>query len=411
MIKRGIAILFALLLCVSPLPIQANSETQISAAYAYAVDLQTMQVLYERNADEKMYPASMTKVLTVLTAMDQIDDLDEEVTITLDMLSGLEDGTYTLTGFLAKEVVTMRDLLYGAMLPSGADACQALAVALYGSEEAMVEAMNAKANELGMTHSHFTNTVGMHDEQHYTTAEDLAVLMKAAWNNADIRTAMSTKKYATSSSYYHGDGISLKNTWALEQQAAGIEDGHILGGKTGYTPEASYCFFGVCEIDELPVIVIVAKTGGDTDDFGRASMQDVEAICTSIEQNKQPVLLAKEGETIGTMDLRRTFADPIVLKAPFDLYAWEETSQDLQLKCVAQKEEAPIQTGEIIAQAQIADGEKTLASVALYATEDVDSELFAIIVEIITGLLLPLIFLIGIIVFVFYAWQRKKKLR
>ena len=99
MIKRGIAILFALLLCVSPLPIQANSETQISAAYAYAVDLQTMQVLYERNADEKMYPASMTKVLTVLTAMDQIDDLDEEVTITLDMLAGLEDGTYTLTVF------------------------------------------------------------------------------------------------------------------------------------------------------------------------------------------------------------------------------------------------------------------------------------------------------------------------
>ena len=118
------------------------------------------------------------------------------------------------------------------------DACQALAVALYGSEEAMVEAMNAKANELGMTHSHFTNTVGrylrvvgMHDEQHYTTAQDLAVLMKAAWNNEDIRTAMSTKKYATSSSYYHGDGISLKNTWALEQQAAGIEDGHILGEK------------------------------------------------------------------------------------------------------------------------------------------------------------------------------------
>ena len=163
MIKRGIGMLLAVVLLCAPLPLRAAQTLTIDSTYGYAVDLHTLQVLYEKESDQRMYPASMTKVLTALTALDAIESLDDEVTITLEMLEGLEDGTYTLAGFLNGEVVTMRDLLYGVLLPSGADACQAFAVSLFGSEEAMVEAMNAKAKALGMEDSHFTNTVGMHD--------------------------------------------------------------------------------------------------------------------------------------------------------------------------------------------------------------------------------------------------------
>ena len=209
MIKRGIGMLLAVVLLYAPLPLRAAQTLTIDSTYGYAVDLHTLQVLYEKESDQRMYPASMTKVLTALTALDAIESLDDEVTITLEMLEGLEDGTYTLAGFLNGEVVTMRDLLYGTLLASGADACQAFAVSLFGSEEAMVEAMNAKAKALGMEDSHFTNTVGMHDEDHYTSARDLALLMAAAWDNEELRTAMSTRECATSSSYYHGEGIEM----------------------------------------------------------------------------------------------------------------------------------------------------------------------------------------------------------
>ena len=192
---------------------QAEEEVSVQARYAGAADMQTMQVLYEKNAEAKLYPASLTKVLTALTAMERISDLDETITITAAMLEGLEDGTYSIAGFLLGEEVTVRDLLYGVLLPSGADACQALAIALFGSEEAMVEAMNETASSIGMTHSHFTNTVGMHDADHYTSVSDLFLLMKQAWQNDTLHTIMSTASYTTSSSYYHGEGLRLENSW------------------------------------------------------------------------------------------------------------------------------------------------------------------------------------------------------
>ena len=93
-----------------------------------------MQVLYGKAQDQRLYPASMTKVLTALTALDHISDLDDQVTVTLEMLEGLEDGTYTLTGLINGETITFRDLLNSALLLSGADSCQALAVSLFGSK-------------------------------------------------------------------------------------------------------------------------------------------------------------------------------------------------------------------------------------------------------------------------------------
>ena len=211
MIKRGIALIFILLLSLPGIKVSAQQTTDaldVDCTYAIAVDMDTMQVLYGKAQDQRLYPASMTKVLTALTALDHISDLDDQVTVTLEMLEGLEDGTYTLTGLINGETITFRDLLNSALLLSGADSCQALAVSLFGSKEAMVDSMNAKAQELGMENSHFTNTVGMHDEEHYTNAVDLALLMKAAWANEDLRQAMSTKKMSTAESFIMGKELN-----------------------------------------------------------------------------------------------------------------------------------------------------------------------------------------------------------
>lgn len=412
--KCSLGFLLACLLCVLPMPIKAVSTVQLHSTYALVADLNTLQTIYGEKEDDKLYPASMTKVLTVLTAMDQIDDLDKEVTITPEMLVGLEDGVYSLAGFLNGEVITMRDLLYGAMLPSGADACQALAVELFGSEENMVDEMNKKAQSIGMEHSHFTNTVGMHDDDHYTTASDLALLMKAAWSNEEIKTAMSTKTYSTSSSYYHGEGLSLKNTWMYQLQAAGIDDTHVIGGKTGYTPEAGYCFFGVCEIDEQSVIVVVAKYEDDEDSVGMGSMLDIENLCTFVEEQKQPVFLAEKGDLIAELDLRYTFHEPLSLTTPCDLIVWVDQTSDEkpQIQVENKKSQAPVAKGELIAEAVILYDDKEAARVAILADQTIDRDITAVIVDTLTDLVWPY----GLVIMLAAAAGglligRKKKLR
>lgn len=382
--------LLALLLAFAwALPLHAAENADISSAYAYAVDLHTMQVLYEKQAQEKLYPASMTKVLTALVAIDAIDDLEEEVTIDLEMLAGLEDGTYTLAGFLNGEVVTMGDLLYGVLLPSGADACQALAVSLFGSEEAMVEAMNAKAKALGMKDSHFTNTVGMHDERHYTSAYDLALLMRAAWENDVLREVMSTTAYTSNSSYYHGEGLTFHNSWAQQLQYADLENRYIIGGKTGYTPQAGYCFFGVCEIAETPVIVITANSQQEY--YEGSSMADVETICSQIEKEKKPVTLAQAGDSIETLDLRHTFHEPLVLQAPCTISAWIAKAETTQPALYARikKNQAPIKQGEVLAAIEVRLEDTRLGEVDVISAETIESEMGAIILDTVKDIVWP----------------------
>lgn len=411
--KVKIGILVILLLTVFSISVQGQEQGEVQSAYVLVADLNTSQVLYAKQADEKLYPASMTKVLTVLTAMDKIDNLNEKVTITEDMLVGLEDGTYSLTGFINGEVVTMRDLLYGAMLPSGADACQALGVLIYGSEENMVEAMNAKAQSLGMTHSHFTNTVGMHDEDHYTSASDLELLMRAAWANTDIKAAMSTKQYTTSSSYYHGDGLLLQNSWANQVAYAGIEDTHIIGGKTGYTPEAGYCFFGVCEIKEKPVIVVFAKAKEDGSSLNVNSVKDVETVCTYLEEQKKPITLAQQGEEVVSLDLHYTFHDPLSLTAPYDIVAWLDSNEKAtaSMQVTIEKQQAPVEKGEILAEIQVLSEEKTLFTIPVYAQEAVDSDIGAIIIDTLTFLIWPygLMIMLVAAALSWLLWIKKEK--
>lgn len=389
MIKRGIGMLLAVVLLYAPLPLRAAQTLTIDSTYGYAADLHTLQVLYEKESDQRMYPASMTKVLTALTALDAIESLDDEVTITLEMLEGLEDGTYTLAGFLNGEVVTMRDLLYGTLLASGADACQAFAVSLFGSEEAMVEAMNAKAKALGMEDSHFTNTVGMHDEDHYTSARDLALLMAAAWDNEELRTAMSTREYATSSSYYHGEGIALYNSWDQQLSIAGIDDAYVLGGKTGYTPEAGYCFFGVCEIQGAEVIVVAA--GASPDAGAGGSMSDVTAISSYIDEQMEPVELAQEQDELYTLDLRHTFHEPLTLRAPSVIRAWVPKGEDAQadLRSTVENDQAPVTSGDQLASAEVWIDDARVASLPLNAPISVDSDGFAVVLDTVRAIVWP----------------------
>ena len=214
----------------------------IYSTNALMIRLSDQAVLLDIGADEQIYPASMTKMMTVLIALEELDNYDAAVTVT----SAEIDPSYTagaaLAGFSPGETVSLRDLMYGAMLPSGAEACTALAKAVAGTEEAFVEMMNDKARELGMKNTHFVTTTGLHDPQHYSTCEDMAILLEAGLANSTFREILTTHTYTTSQTAEHPDGIRLTHSlFASLVNDKLLNDTVIEGGKTGYTGDAKHC--------------------------------------------------------------------------------------------------------------------------------------------------------------------------
>ena len=232
---------------------------EIISSYAILVDVEDGTILAGRDEKARIVPASMTKVLTLLVAVENIDDLDATYTITTEVTDYSLRHDCSVAGFEKEETVTIRDLLYGAILPSGADAALSLAMYVSGSQEAFVERMNEKLEELGLSGSaHFTNCVGIYEEDHYCTAYDLAVIMNAAIDNEVCREVLSAHTYTTSRTEQHPEGILLSN-WFLRRIEDKDTGGEVLCGKTGYVDQSGSCAvsYGVGENGRSCICVTV----------------------------------------------------------------------------------------------------------------------------------------------------------
>lgn len=219
---------------------------EVVSANAIIIEEKTGNILAQRDAYARISPASMTKVLTVLVAAEHVENLDDTYTITLAETDYSYSNDCSNAGFDVDEQVTIRDLFYGTILPSGADAAVGLATYVAGSHEAFVDMMNEKLKELGLSDTaHMTNCVGLYDENHYCTVYDMAVILKEAMDNPLCREVMSAHTYNTSSTSQHPDGILLSN-WFLRR----IEDkecgGEVLCAKTGYVVQSGNCAASYC---------------------------------------------------------------------------------------------------------------------------------------------------------------------
>lgn len=208
---------------------------------AIIINTATNRAVAARNPHTRFYPASTTKVMTLLVACENIKSYDDTFTMTLDITDPLYTAEASVAGFLNGEEITMTDLLYGLILPSGADAALALAEKISGGEAEFVKLMNKKADELGLRDTHFVNTSGLYDSDHYTTAYDMAVILAAALQNPICKKVLSTYRYTTSSTPQHPDGIELSATLFDYMYGTEPETATILGGKTGFVNEAGYC--------------------------------------------------------------------------------------------------------------------------------------------------------------------------
>ena len=219
---------------------------QLNSTYMILVDLDENKVLAERDSEAVINPASMTKILTVLTARDYVseENLDDTFVITKDIVDFYGDEECSAVGFLEGDEVTVRDLLYGCIICSGADATLGLARYCCGTDEAFVEKMNEKARELGLSeNAYFSNPVGVYDENLHCTVEDIAIILGVAEQDELLKDVLGKHFYVTSTTYEEQglpDGIFLQN-WYLEFAKDKEMDGEIKGAKTGYVEESGFC--------------------------------------------------------------------------------------------------------------------------------------------------------------------------
>ena len=224
-------------------------ENVITSPYGILVDNSTNQIIAYKDYNKKIYPASLTKIMTLIVAVENTKDFNDTQLITDDMIQPMIEQDATRAGFVAGETPTITDLLYGLILPSGADASIALATYIAGSEQGFVDMMNQKCSELGLKSTHFTNCIGLHHPSHYSTAEDMAVILNYAVQNELCRKILSTYQYTIPPTEYNPDGITLTSTMFQRMSGDEMTGVSVIGGKTGYTDEAGQCLASFAEIN------------------------------------------------------------------------------------------------------------------------------------------------------------------
>ena len=243
----------------------AEIPESVGSGYAVLVDLVDGTVVAGRDYDTEMNPASMTKILTLLVAVENIN-LKKLDTDTFEITQDITDYVYTnqmsQVGWNIGDTPTIRSLLYGTILPSGADAALALAEYTAGSQEAFVDLMNKKLEELGISDTaHFTNVVGAYDEDHYCTALDMATILRAAIDNETCREVLSCHYYEVPpSGGEESPSIDISN-WFLRRIEDKDTHGTVICGKTGYVSESGFCAASYQESDDGGHYICVTADG------------------------------------------------------------------------------------------------------------------------------------------------------
>ncbi len=290
-------------------------------------------VFYERNADQRVYPASTTKIMTTLIALEN-GNLDDSFTVGDEVLGTTIKFTQysSLMGIQPGETLTLRDLVYGLMLVSGNDAGEAIAKHVAGSVDAFVALMNQKAQELGMSSTHYSNPHGVQNDNHYTTARDMAKLMAYALKDDRFVEIASTKTYTVPANSVRTTELVLVNTDRLLNAVAGdpvqTVYPYAIGGKTGDTDSAGKCLVAAAEKDGARVIITMFGDkadlyGGDTVTTNLARFVNAAAIFDYVFENGYSSASAEE------LGLQKTFTTGVVNADAADL-------QDGQLMMSAQ---------------------------------------------------------------------------
>lgn len=245
---------------------------EITAEAGIVMEANTGVILYSKNPHEELYPASITKIMTTLLALEN-SSLDETVTFSHNSLFDIDTGSSLIGGLNEGDQLTMEQCLYGIMLTSGNEAAYAVAEHVAGSLSAFVDMMNERAKELGCQNTHFVNSNGLHNEQHYTSAYDMALISQEALKNAMFREITKTKRYIIPPNQFCAETRYLDNHQKMLPGGTYEYDG-CIGGKTGYTESAGQTLVTFAARGNIELICVVMKDASPNQFTDTASLLD-----------------------------------------------------------------------------------------------------------------------------------------
>ena len=279
--------------------------------YVYLIDADSGQVILDIGSEERMYPASMTKVMTSIIAIEQIPN-PEDVTIefTKEMMEGLVEAQANRAGFVVGDKPTALDHIYGDLLPSGADCSRALAFYIAGDEESFVELMNKKAKALGMNDTHFVNTSGLHEDDHYTTCRDMAKLYLYCMKNKTFMDIIQTQVHQSVPVAHYRNGLGMTNfvLMYVNQENPKYDQNYMIpgfvGGKSGYTIEGQYTLVSNAVINGRNLVLVNAH--GYNEPHYPASIEDAATIYNWYREHYTRRDAVKAGESFGTVRVKNS---------------------------------------------------------------------------------------------------------
>lgn len=364
-------------------------------------------VIAEKNKDEKTSIASMTKIMTVLVAIQNIDDLNEKIVLTKDVFYGLKEANASVAGFYVGQTVTYEDLLYGAFLPSGADATNALAINLTGSIDNFVKLMNEEAQKLNLKNTHFSNTTGLDDENHYSTVDDVATILKEALKNETFKEIFTNDRYLISDK-----SITFTSTLGSSLKVYDIRADYIIGGKTGYTFDAGRCLASIAydEKNDIYYLLVTSKAPITTRYY---HLLDAKNIYDYYFDNYKYFDLIKKDDIISKIKVKYSKEKEIDLLSPNTIKKYLKNDFDiekLEINYIG-KEIINYNTkiGEKLGTVYINYNGEELDSFDLFLTMQLHFSLFEFIKE--HFIIILSVVLIIILVFVKIKKRKKKKKR
>ena len=296
-------------LLLFPIYIQALEYPPINSKVVEIYDMTDNKVIYEVDSNKVSSIASLTKIATTITAIEEIDNLDEKVTITNEILKTVRWDA-SKAGLKAGDILTYRDLLYASILPSGADATNSIAILSSGSIENFVKKMNDLIKKIGLTNTNFVNVTGLDENNHYSTASDIRKLLAYSLKNPIFKEIYTAKEYTLS------NGLKVEST-IKRYSNSNLNTNNILGSKTGYTGEAGYCFSSLSNINFHEFIIVVLNADKINNNY--YNVIDTVNLIDFLNNNFKEELLVKKKTLIKELPVELSNIDKYQIKVTRDI--------------------------------------------------------------------------------------------
>lgn len=363
MLKKGLCLLIGIMMLFCQINVVHATNLASGAESTILIDANSQQVLYQKNATKKLYPASTTKIMTMILLFEAIQEkrLKWDDILTCSAYASSMGGSQVYLE--ENETMSVFELFKCIAIASANDACVVVAENIAGSHEEFVSMMNEKAKALKLKNTHFVNCTGLHDKNHYTCAKDLSTMAAYLLQIGGKKLLAVTSLYDSYVREKTKQKFWLVNTNKLLKQYPGVD-----GLKTGYTKEAGYCIVTTCKKDNLRLIGVLMN-----EDKPQTRNEDMKGLLNYGYSKYQQIKLYSKGEVLDTLKIKDLVDQEVKVITPKDIYYLNDRASkgEVKTKIKYNQIELPVFKNQEIGELVVKKQNKTIASYSLYLEKDV----------------------------------------